>query len=51
MFLAGVGVNLLGGEALRTPALVIQLVGAALLLANAARSRRDASADSGQSEG
>lgn len=42
VFAAGVALNLLGGEGLRMVALVIQVAGAALLFANAARSRRQA---------
>ena len=42
IFGLGVGVNYLGGEAFRAPALVLQLVGVGILLTNAARSRREA---------
>ncbi len=45
MFAAGVAVNFFGGEALRIPSVVIQVVGAVLLFVNAARSRRDAATD------
>lgn len=43
VFVLGVVVNLAGGDEFRAAALAIQLVGAALLFANAARSRRGAS--------
>ncbi len=42
IFGVGVGLNYLGGEAFRIPALVVQLVGVGFLFANAARSRREA---------
>ena len=42
VFGVGVAIRFLGGEGLEMVALVIQLVGAALLFANAGRSRRRA---------
>ncbi len=40
VFAVGVALNYFGGEEVRTPALVVQVVGVALLFGNAARSRR-----------
>jgi len=48
VFGVGVAVNYFGGDDFRTIALVVQVAGAAILFANAARSRRESRDDQGR---